>query len=482
MHALTKLRNLASDRIWFAPLLAAIGAAITAIVLSNVYVPSEYVLARFLWPGDNSAAADMLSFIASSMLTVLTTTISMTLIVLQVASGQYSSQLLRDYIQSRAVRGIFAVFIGVFVYSLLLLRSVEAQTRDKPPQIGIAVAMLLVLAALATFVWYVSRVVAMVRVDSIIEAATQRIENLYREHRKKWSEPHEVPEIPEHARPVRANESGYVRSISMSTAARWAQKNDAVLVIAVAPGDPVIAGQTVAWAFARTGTLDDDVQLPGSVVYIEHERVSDADIRLGMHQLSDIAVRALSPGTNDPTTAVHAINQAISIARMIADRPLHHEWLADDDGILRAFAPAPSTIDFLQEIVGPVRRYATAEPAVLIQLLRLLAVVEEGTESAEVIAMVRAERRRIVESARELMVHDDDFEMVEEMSTLRAVRRSSRITGPEADIVDDIHDQDDASESEAAAEQEDDGERATDDPGQTEVGDATEAHPNGVER
>lgn len=435
MRPSEKLRQLISDTIWFVPLLSALAAAIAATILARVYVPSEYVLARYLWPGDTSAAADMLSFIASSMLTVLTTTISMTLIVLQVASGQYSGQLLRDFIQSRAVKGIFAVFIAVFVYALLLLRSVEAESRERPPQIGVTVAMLLVFIAIGTFVWYVSRVVAMVRVDSIIETASQRVERLYARHRKQWSEPHDVPEIPDDALAVRAQDSGHVRLVATKRAANWAQQHDAVVVIAVSPGDPLITGQAAAWVFGREGKLDEDTELPRGVVQIDHERVSDADIRLGMHQLSDIAVRALSPGTNDPTTAVHAVNQAISVARLAAERPLNHEWVTDEDGILRAFAPAPSTIDFLQEIVGPVRRYATAEPLVLVQLLRLLAVVEEGTSDDEVQGIIDEERRRIVESARDLMTHPDDVSWVEHLAQPGAIERASRITGPQDDLV-----------------------------------------------
>ncbi|MDO5727359.1 MAG: DUF2254 domain-containing protein, partial [Bowdeniella nasicola] len=353
MAIVVKLRQLASDRVWFIPLCAALGAGLLAYILGDITVPADSWLATYLWPGDTAAAADMLSFIASSMLTVLTTVISMTLIVLQVASGQFSQQLLRDYIRSRAVKGIFAVFTAVFVYALILLRAVEAEGRELPPQIGVTVAMVAVLGALATFVWYVSRVVSMVRVDSIIESVTRQVEQLHCAHRQKWEHGIDVPDVPQNAMPLRADDAGYVRAVALEHGASWASAHDAVIVVAVAPGDPVITGQVVAWVYGRNNTLDEDVELPRYVVNIDSERAADADIRLGVHQLSDIAVRAMSPGTNDPTTAVHAVNQAISILRLIAEDPLANEVVYDDDGVVRAFAPAPKTVDFLAEIVGP---------------------------------------------------------------------------------------------------------------------------------
>ena len=115
----------------------------------------------------------MVSFVPSTTHTVLTTTISMTLIVLQVASGNFSHQLLRDYIQSRAVRGIVSVYVGVVAYSITLQRSMDAEA-EYVPQLAMTVAMILIAISLATFIWYVSRVVDMVRVDAIIDGTVRQ--------------------------------------------------------------------------------------------------------------------------------------------------------------------------------------------------------------------------------------------------------------------------------------------------------------------
>ena len=126
------LRHFLSARLWAWPLLTGFLGIVASTVLHDVNISDDVAWARFLWPGDASAASDMLSFVSSTTLTVLTTTISMTLIVLQVASGNFSHQLLRDYIQSRAVRGILAVYVGVVAYSITLQRSMDADAEFVP--------------------------------------------------------------------------------------------------------------------------------------------------------------------------------------------------------------------------------------------------------------------------------------------------------------------------------------------------------------
>ena len=119
---LNRLRQILSSRLWVQPLLSgALGIAL-GIALTSVSISRETILAPFLWPGDSAAASSMIGFIASTTLTVLTTTISMTLIVLQVASGNFSQQLLRDFISSRAVRGILSVYVGLFSYCMMVSR------------------------------------------------------------------------------------------------------------------------------------------------------------------------------------------------------------------------------------------------------------------------------------------------------------------------------------------------------------------------
>ncbi|HHU46050.1 MAG TPA: DUF2254 domain-containing protein [Actinomycetales bacterium] len=238
------LRHFLSARLWAWPILTAAVGIVASLVLHDVRISGDVPWARFLWPGDASAASDMLSFISSTTLTVLTTTISMTLIVLQVASGNFSHQLLRDFIESRAVRGILAVYVGVVAYSLTLQRSIDADS-EFVPQLAMTVSMILIAVSLATFIWYVSRVVDMVRVDAIIDGTVrQTLANIDERIDAADCGREPRPVVPAGAQLLTSNDHGFVQGVDIAAAERWARKFNAVVVIDARPGDLIVQGQT----------------------------------------------------------------------------------------------------------------------------------------------------------------------------------------------------------------------------------------------
>lgn len=246
-----RIKQLLSSRLWAWPLLTGIVGIALGVVLTSISVSTDAMLSRFLWPGDSESAASMISLISSTLLTVLTTTISMTLIVLQVASGSFSHQLLRDFISSRAVRGILGVYVGLFAYSVMVARSLDTND-DVPPQLAMTVAMVGIFLAVATFIWYVSRVVDMVRVDTILSTSANRVLKLAKPLMKSGSkfpekDPVERPEVPTDAKAIRAGSFGFVQSVDVDHAMDWARSSETTVVIDIRPGNSVMEGQPMGW-------------------------------------------------------------------------------------------------------------------------------------------------------------------------------------------------------------------------------------------
>ncbi|AOZ73145.1 hypothetical protein BK816_07445 [Boudabousia tangfeifanii] len=428
-------------KLWPLPLLSALVAAVMAVILVEIDIPSEAWLSAYLWPGDAKAASDMLSFIASTTMTVLTTTISMTLIVLQVASGNFSHQLLRDYIQSPAVRGIVAVYVAVFTYAVLVLRSLDSDNK-LPPQLAVTVAMIWIFIAVATFIWYVSKVVDMVRVDTIINASVKRTMDYSADATAEDEEraPFPRPTIPEDARRVYADEFGYIQRIDLTGLEKWAKKYGATVVVDVRPGDRVIAGQAVAryWFDPSLAQFDSDeeesrdleefrqkdaseveVDLP-SFLSLDLERVSGEDYSLGLRQLLDIGVRALSPGTNDPTTARHVIGQSASALRqLVLEPPCPQVRFADVDeddtagrGRLLVWSAVRTCPEMVAAFVSQFRRYGSGEPGVLVDLLQTMELLEENTSDPELLNVINEQRASIVAAAKRQLEDEYDLRMV----------------------------------------------------------------------
>lgn len=346
-------------------------------------VDDSSYLAKFLWPGNTDAATSMLSFNSS-----------MTLTVLQVASGNFSHQLLRDFIASRAVRGILAVYIGLFAYVITVPR-----------------AMIGIFTAVATFIWYVSRVVDMVRMDTVISASAQRTIELARPFQSADDERHARPQVPSHAKRLRASTFGYVRSIDLKHAADWAKENEGQVVIDVRPGDPVLSGWTLGWYWGQ----DETEEMP-MMVYLDSERSSGQYYSLGLQQILDTAVRALSPGVNDPTTAVHSIWQGARTLREFAEHPVAPSVRKNDDDELIVWAAALPVSELLKNFVNCIRRYAGADPTVSIALLRLLDSVEDVDREA-MGPVIERQRERIIAQAKRLIEDEADLQAVIDASS-----------------------------------------------------------------
>ncbi|WP_295627024.1 DUF2254 domain-containing protein [uncultured Corynebacterium sp.] len=413
------LRHFLSARLWAWPLLTAVLGVVASTVLHDVRISDDVAWARFLWPGDASAASDMLSFVSSTTLTVLTTTISMTLIVLQVASGSFSHQLLRDFIQSRAVRGIVSVYVGVVAYSITLQRSMDADS-EFVPQLAMTVSMVLIAISLATFIWYVSRVVDMVRVDAIIDGTVrQTIANIDERIAAADCPDHEPrPLVPASAHLLTSPDHGYVLSVDVAAARRWADRHGNILVIDARPGDLIIQGQAWGrwWPADGVGTAgaggdgtgssagdatthDDgdsglrtritrlfrgeedtgDESGPPRLLRLDAERVSGVDFTLGIRQILDIGVRALSSGVNDNTTATHAIGQLTTVLRYLALNPVNPAVRYRDNQVA-VWSANHEFGEVLRDVTTEIRRYGADDVGVCLQALRLLDIIEDAVD------------------------------------------------------------------------------------------------------
>jgi uncharacterized membrane protein len=367
----------------------AVVAIVAGLVLSG---RSSYLDADFdaLWPGDVSVATDVLALLAGSALTVLSLTVSLTVVALQMASQQFSPRLLRTFVEEREVRTVVAVLVGLFVYSLTVLRGID-QDDPSPPQFALLVALLLALAAVAALVWYIAFIVRLLRVDVMMQTAAA---TSARSHQALERHTHlhvHRPEPPDDAVPLLAHESGFVTMVDVDQAGDWAREHSATVVVDVRPGDHVLEGEPMGFVWGGTDTCPQCVQ-------IANERTPHQDVALGLRQLTDIAIKALSPAVNDPTTATHAVTHASQVLVDVAERPLAPIVLTDG-GRTALWAATHSTVELLDGVTAQIRRYGAGEPAILCALLHLLHGVGHRSGDPAVRAWIGEEVDRIVAAA-----------------------------------------------------------------------------------
>jgi uncharacterized membrane protein len=192
---------------------------------------------------------------------------------------------------------------------------------------------------------------------------------------------------------LRAGSSGFVTTIDVNALLRTASAADVMINIEVRPGDHVVRGTPMASVWSRGGRVFDLAKVEAATqngIQLGYERTLERDAAFGFRQLTDIAVKALSPAINDPVTAAHAVGHMADLLVKLTDRRLG-ATLHDDKGVGRVVVPDRDLTYYLELVCGPIRRYGRNEPTVLIALLRMLRDVAVAARDDDQCAQIAAQ-------------------------------------------------------------------------------------------
>ncbi len=361
------------DRFWFVPTLFAIAAAALGVALPRL--DGALQQARnlpFLFGGGPEGARALLSAIISSMITFTALVFSITIVVLQLTSSQFSPRVLRTFLRDRFNQVTLGAFVATFVYAMLVLRAVRGTADVSPfvPQLAVTTAFVLVLASVVLFLFYLHHMAQAIRVATIIaEIAGETRELLDRQHPAETDEKRSAPFLDGAAgRVVPAPRPGVVQAVGFADLADVAERSGVTVEGLRALGEFVPEGAAL---FRVSGGDVDDEQLHSTVVLGE-ERSMDQDVGFGLRQLVDIASRALSPGVNDPTTAVQVLDQLHDLLRRLATRPLPTRRTVERGGRVVLVAPATGFADYLDLGVDEIHHWGGDDPRILARLCVLL--------------------------------------------------------------------------------------------------------------
>ena len=362
----------------------AIGLGVLLPAVDGRLESGEHPL-TFVFGGGAAAARDLLAAIAGSLISVTGLTFSLTVIALQLASSQYSPRLLQTFVTDRVVQATLAQLVLTFVYALTVLRTVrtESATDDDSafvPRLSVTVAYLLTVGSVLALVLFLGHLAQALRVETMLRdvhdegtrAIAQELDGAGGEEPPE--PPWALPAGP--AVPLVARSSGFLVGVDEQAAAAAARGAGVVVRLGVRTGDTVVVGTPMghAWATGSPGGVDTQ-ELEKSLddaVRLDFERSASRDVAYGLRKVIDIAVRALSPGTNDPTTAVHALSHASALLGELAVRPAADRAVRDADGAVRVVLPAWQLPELLQLAMEEPLRFAEGQPAVLRRLAGLL--------------------------------------------------------------------------------------------------------------
>ena len=371
------------DSLWFIPGLSALAGVLLATLLVQVPPPTDSGTLTELWlfGGGAEGARGVLSTIAGSLITVTGVVFSVTIVALQLASSQFTPRVLRSFVADRANQVVLGVFIGTFTYTLLVLRTTRSAAADGEsfvPQVAVSVAVALLLISIAALIFFIDHAARSVQASVILFRETQqtldKIPHLFPgEIGEDTSGSNVEPESPSGADAVvPALISGYVQAVSGDSLLELAAERNLVIRLEAAIGDFALAGGPLARIWPAEKVDQETVRAARESIVLGFERTPEQDIELGIQALADIAVRALSPGINDPTTATLCIDRLMEILAARGRRREPNRGRNDRDGRLRVIAPTSSFERAANLAFDQIRHYGSENPLIAKKLLSAL--------------------------------------------------------------------------------------------------------------
>jgi uncharacterized membrane protein len=408
------------ESLWLLPGLFVIGA----VILASVLMPIDRQLQAgpapfFAFGGTAEGARIVLSAIAQSMLTFTALVFSITMLVLQLASSQLSPRVLRTFLRDRPNQIVLGLFVATFLFSLIVLGEVRSPDDQGGfvPRTSISVTFVLLLASVAAFIYHIDHMAHAIRADTVIrriaDETRRTIDEIYPEGASPGAQPGTRPSaqlgaeppatshaalrgdvtggqrtLPDDGRIVASDRVGTVLAVDEARLVALATEADALVELLPIVGDFIPYGSpllTVQSARAGTPPLDaGPVAVRGGhggrdiderlrrAVTIGPNRTMKQDAAFGFRQLVDVAARALSPGTNDPTTAVQAIDQLHDLLRRLASRPFPGRTRTDRAGIPRLVMNRFEWDAFVHLAVDELRLYGITHFQVSARLRSML--------------------------------------------------------------------------------------------------------------
>jgi len=392
----SKLLDSLHSSFWFVPtLMVVLAIGLSFLTIQIDQSADTEIIGNLGWAyalGPNGSRA-ILSAIAGSMVSVATTAFSITIVALQLASSQFGPRLLRNFMQDTGNQIVLGTFISTFVYSLLVLRTINGVAKNEfVPHLAVTCGIGLAIASIGVLIYFIHHSASSIQVDNVISKVGRELDDVIdrlfpkqigRGASKQRQEPSsEIPaNFDRDACPIQASSSSYIQAIDADQLMQTAIKENLLLQLQHRPGDFVVKGSPIAIVYPAGAVNKKLAEQINSAFVVGSQRTDRQDIEFSINQLVEIASRALSPGINDPFTAVRCIDQLSAALCHLAQREIPSAYRYDDEDKLRVIAEPVSFVDVIDAAFNQIRQYGRTSVAVTMRLLEVIAVIAPFTHT-----------------------------------------------------------------------------------------------------
>jgi len=414
---------------WFVPALMAclaVALAVCAIELDKAIADGWLQRLDWIYSGGAEGASLLLGTVAGSMIAIAGTVFSMTLVALSLASSQLGPRLLRNFMRNTANQVVLGTFVATFVYCLLVLRTIRrADEVAFVPHLSVSIGVLLAMVSIGVLIYFIHHVSVSIQADEVVAQVGKELEDgidrMFPGHLGKpgseVSQAQGDAELPaafaSEARPVGALEDGYLQLIDADALMALAAEEDLLLRLERRPGHYLVKGRAMVMVWPGDRVTETLVEKLNAAFVLGNQRTAAQDVEFSFQQLVEIAVRALSPGINDPFTAIACVDRLGSGLCRLARRDMPSSQRFDPDGQLRLVAPGSSFAGIVDMAFNQIRQSARSNPAVAIRMLDAIALIAGRVQRVQDAPCLQRQAAMIVTAAREAVPEPDDLRAVE---------------------------------------------------------------------
>jgi uncharacterized membrane protein len=428
---------------WFIPTLMAVGA--TALAFTMLMLDRTGKLGIDYWwiyTGGADGARSLLGTVAGSMVSVAATAFSITIVALQLAASNFGPRLLRNFMKDTGNQIVLGTFIGTFIYCLLVLRTIHGEGDGYSqfvPQLSVTVGTILAIISIGVLIYFIHHASTIIQASHIIVNVSSEldktIERLFPQKiGRSVPEKQGIGEIPDNfdsvACPVRVTNNGYIQAIDDEELMNIARKYNLLLRVESRPGKFVIKDGDLVMVFPGELVNQKLTKQINDAFILGKERSEQQDIEFPIAQLVEIALRALSPGINDPFTAIRCVDRLGAALSRLAQKDFPSPYRYDKDNKLRAIAFGVTFEGLVDSAFNAIRQYARSDASVTIRLLEAIANIATHTSNRKYQVILQRHANMILRGSQEGLPEELDREDVQKQYDI-AIQALKNHTLPE---------------------------------------------------
>ncbi|GGD83374.1 DUF2254 domain-containing protein [Planktosalinus lacus] len=380
---------------WFVPVIIIIFSILLSLGLvyldGQITIPQNS-LSRFFFVSSPDSARSILATISGAMMGVAGTVFSITLVALTLASSQFGPRLIKNFMYVRLNQVVLGAYVSTYLYCLLVLNAIQdANDYTFIPSLSILVAIFAAILNIILLIVFIHQIAISLQADKIIsdisEFISKQTKVLFPDKAEETKEREENIDLAAslskyHNRiSIQSPKSGYLEYIDKESLIETISEHDSLLVLFQRPGGHLVEGMEIGLLYSNSHWEKEALENIISQFEIGKIKTSQQDLEFSIHQMVEIALRALSPGINDPYTAIACIDNLTAVMSYLAEAKFPSKYLFDKEENLRIVTDTFEFEGLLDVAFNQIRQFSGSSPAVMIRLMEALITINKFTKN-----------------------------------------------------------------------------------------------------